>query len=432
MEESASKLIDELIKLITLKMPYDASAEGKDREEIVRKEFLALLTKLKGPYHFNIDEWFLRDNWEIVKSIVLPEGKELKPSYIEIHPSDICNLDCRWCKGGPRSHLIRKGRISSLLMSEVALLKLIYDIYELNPNALIRFSGFIGEPLLNPATIKAFQIVSEFGMRWVLATNGILLDNEEVRVASLNAESVTISLDAGNRETFAALKGKNPEIYDKIIKNVQAIVELKRETGAKNKIIISVILQPKNYKEISELSEKLKIIGIDMLMFRVAHFDEKGKMSRQEVDEVYKLIYSVRQRDEDDKYKVYIMQEEAEAKDMFQGIYKRPSGNQCYAALTQAAVAPDGSVYPCCNYGYGGILGVMGDINAQSLREIWNSGQRKDILARNPSKVCRYCASTGRLLNWLIGFLVEAERQQPGFIKGKKCNPTLEGLTRDI
>ena len=376
----------------------------------LRQEFGELVKR--APYHYDLGKWFKIGQWAILKNLL--EGKSIPPAYVEIHPSDECNFNCRWCRGGLRRSP-GAGKYPHLMTREM-LLSSIDDSYSLNPKVLVRFSGFTGEPLKNPATIYALRRASELGMHWGLTTNGVLL-TPEICEAALKADFVNISLDAGNRETYNKLKGlpAGSEVFDRVLSNASYFIKLKREKRSKVKIGISILLQPENWREIAGLSLRLKEMGIDILQLKIAHLDQEGAMGQEEVAEMYKYLDSIHERDNDDNYAIHIMQEEDEAADKLKGHYAEPSAKRCYSALIQATVGADGTVHTCCHYGYGD-LGIQGDLKQYSFREIWTGDMRSEVTRRNPAGRCRYCAPMDAKFNRLISLLKEAQKIDPDFL----------------
>lgn len=366
-----------------------------------------------APYHYDLGKWLLKENWIILKGVL--EGKRIAPAYIEIHPSGRCNFNCRWCRGGYRH--IAAINDSAYRMDRNILLKLIDDVYSLNPRALIRFSGFVGEPLENPATIDALKRASELNMDWGLATNGSLLTPDVCKVL-LDASFVNVSLDAGTSLTHSRLKGlpARTDIFEEILNNIAYLVKLKKESGGRVKIGVSILLQPENWKEMEELSKKLKEIGIDILQLKTAHFDPRGSMSSGEVHEMYEKLRLIKEEHNTRGYTVYIMQEEAEAAGKFARHYEKPTIEKCYAALVQSAMGPDGTVHTCCHYGYGD-LGVQGNLVNASLKEIWTNDLRAEITGRNPIGRCKYCAPADAKFNALARLLKDAQSKYPGILE---------------
>ena len=98
------------------------------------------------------------------------------PFEVEIQMSSSCNLSCSWCVGSKLSgkrlpNTLRANNIhritDGLLACEINGLKI----------KRVKFSGFIGEPLVNKAaTLLGMRLLRQAGMSVGLFTNGTLMD----------------------------------------------------------------------------------------------------------------------------------------------------------------------------------------------------------------------------------------------------------------
>lgn len=113
----------------------------------------------------------------------LPLGPGPSPSlrYLELQITWRCNLACRHCYLGAAQGVdLPVARVAALLKEFEAL------------NGLrVLISG--GEPLLHPDWEQVNALLGAAGVRRVLLSNGLLLDDE--RLARLNCDEVQISLD---------------------------------------------------------------------------------------------------------------------------------------------------------------------------------------------------------------------------------------------
>ncbi|MBI5523748.1 MAG: radical SAM protein [Desulfarculus sp.] len=101
--------------------------------------------------------------------------------YLELQITWRCNLACRHCYLGPaRGVDMPVARVAALLRE-----------FEAMNGLRVLISG--GEPLMHPAWPEINALLSAAGMRRVLLSNGLLLD--EKRLAGLNCDEVQISLD---------------------------------------------------------------------------------------------------------------------------------------------------------------------------------------------------------------------------------------------
>ena len=149
----------------------------------------------------------------------------------------ICNARCPNCPYNNSD--IRSHYNDALLMPE-HIFKRIAD--ECGPyGAYLRLSGG-GEPMLHPKAVELMVYAKRKGARIGLITNGSML-NERNSVVLLeeNVDVIEFSVDAPDEGTYKRVR---PGLdWDRLNKNVAAVVKMRERVGGRTKIIASVINQ---------------------------------------------------------------------------------------------------------------------------------------------------------------------------------------------
>ncbi len=121
----------------------------------------------------------------------------------------------------------------------------------------IAFSG--GEPLIRRDFFELAKAVRDHGMFVALATNGTLLNKENVRkLKDLGVWFVQISLD-GTKETHEAFRGIEG-IYDKVVEGIKNCVEAGLIT------CISTTATKLNYRDIPKVMDLAEELGVQWFM----------------------------------------------------------------------------------------------------------------------------------------------------------------------
>lgn len=135
--------------------------------------------------------------------------------YIRISVTDRCNLRCAYC-------MPRKAEFlpAEEILSFEDILKVCRAASELGISK-IKITG--GEPLLRKGVINLIKsLKSEAGIRSVtLTTNGILAEDFAEEIYKAGADSVNISLDTLNRETYYKITGR--DCLDKVLRGINAL-----------------------------------------------------------------------------------------------------------------------------------------------------------------------------------------------------------------
>jgi MoaA/NifB/PqqE/SkfB family radical SAM enzyme len=115
-----------------------------------------------------------------------------------------------------------------------------------------------GEPLLNPEWAPIAQLLKSNGLQVWLLTSGLSLAKHARRAAEL-FDTITVSLDGTDRETYAAIRGLNA--FDKVCEGIRAAASHGASPG------IRVTLQRANYRQLPAFVELAKQTGARRVSF---------------------------------------------------------------------------------------------------------------------------------------------------------------------
>lgn len=126
-----------------------------------------------------------------------PPVTHLRKIYIE--PTDLCNLDCRFCMR--HSWKEQPGRMSDETFSRI-----LEDLEKLSPKPTVFFGG-IGEPLFHPKTTSWVKQIKELGARVELITNGTLLtERKGKQLIDAGLDVLWVSIDGASPESYADVR----------------------------------------------------------------------------------------------------------------------------------------------------------------------------------------------------------------------------------
>lgn len=160
----------------------------------------------------------------------LHERLPMGPIYINLEPTNACNLECATCSiDGSR----KRGFMDMDLFR-----KIIDDAYGSNVYEVALFLG--GEPLLHKDLPAMVEYVARKGLEPRIYTNACLLDRER-SAALIDAGLVFlgVSFDGDNKEDYEAMRvGAN---YEQVLGNVIDFLKIKKENGV-DKPYVSLLM----------------------------------------------------------------------------------------------------------------------------------------------------------------------------------------------
>ena len=167
---------------------------------------------------------------------IRPEAKEF-PMMCVLSFSYICNSKCPNCPYTNSN--IRKTYRDRPFMNEDTF-KIIADQCG-KYNAWMRLSGG-GEPMLHPKAVELVEYAKRVGSKVGLITNGSIFNEENsMRLLKTQIDMIEFSVDAADIQTYANVRiGLS---WDKLLRNVKRMVQLRNELKCSTKIIASAVNQ---------------------------------------------------------------------------------------------------------------------------------------------------------------------------------------------
>jgi len=241
------------------------------------------------------------------------------PSHIGIETTNNCNLDCIMC---PRHDMTRPVQDMDMQVFR----KIINDI---KGEVEMVWLQHYGEPFLDKKIFEKIKYAKTNGLQTGISSNGTALSSSVIEdIFESGHDYIIFAFDGASKETYEKIRlGAN---FEHVTSNIKKFLEMK----IKNKINIFTVLQlicmSETEDEIQDFISQWDIDGVDGIRIRqVTHSGNNGKFNNQSK--------------------------------------KQP----CYWLWSDPHIQVDGTVVPCCqdvNAVY-----PIGNINEQSLGEIWNS-----------------------------------------------------------
>jgi radical SAM protein with 4Fe4S-binding SPASM domain len=307
---------------------------------------------------------------------------------VTLYLTERCNSRCVTCD------YWRHGRADMSLASVSQLLPALASL----GTREVLISG--GEPLIHPEWAAIAGLLKAQGLRLSLLSSGVSLLKHAQRVVQL-FDSITVSLDGTNRETYAAIRGL--DAFDNVTAGVRAAVDL----GAAP--TLRTTIQRANYRELPQFVTTARQLGARQISFLAADVSNLHAFGRHEgfsadaallPDDLPRLrqVLSNMEHEHAEHYRSGFIAESPGKMQRLLQYYAAICGaaafppTRCNAPDFSAVVAANGSVNPCFF-----IKGTAATSGAISLGDVLNNPEmtllRKHIRDGQRDE-CRTCVCT--------------------------------------
>jgi MoaA/NifB/PqqE/SkfB family radical SAM enzyme len=207
-----------------------------------------------------------------------------------------------------------------------------------------------GEPLLNPQYAELIAEATRRGLSTGLSTNGILLDADRAaRLIDSGLSSLVISIDGTDAATYRAIRGADS--FERVVANAEGFLRLKAKAGRGPRTVMQMTCMHENEHQAEQFVRRWRALGADTVRLK-RFFTFAGTVEDRSYDQPRNPGSGATGR--------------------------RPP---CFLLWRQMAFYYDGTAVSCCH----DFLhrSVLGDINRQTLAEIWNGPAMVEMRRRH-------------------------------------------------
>lgn len=187
------------------------------------------------------------------------DGETIYPLYMEISPSGACNHRCIFCALDFMEYQARflDTAVLKIRLEEMAALGL----------KSIMYAGE-GEPFLHKDMAEIVRHGKSVGLDQAFTTNGTLL-TPEISEQILDVTSwIKVSCNAGTAESYARIHRTKASHFDRVMENLRAAVDIRRQKGANCTLGMQILLLPETRNEVVGLARLAREIGLDYLVVK--------------------------------------------------------------------------------------------------------------------------------------------------------------------
>lgn len=292
-----------------------------------------------------------------------------------------CNAKCKHCGSDAKN----KSYNGELTTEEIkAAFKQISEDFNAR-EILINLTG--GEPLVRKDIFEVMKYAASLGFHWGMATNGILLTDENIKkLKEAKMETISISID-GLEETHDEFRGVSGS-YRKIMNNIKRL----KESDFVKHIQVTTVFNKDNINEIKLLYNEIKELNIDS--WRLLTIDPIGRANEQQKlmldrEELKKLLDFIMEKNKKGNLKLTY------GCPSFLGLkYEKDVRGyyfNCRTGINIASILYNGDLFVCPNVPRIKSL-IQGNIKKDNFKDIWEN-KYKEFRTENRTKSleCEKC-----------------------------------------
>jgi sulfatase maturation enzyme AslB (radical SAM superfamily) len=307
----------------------------------------------------------------------IARGEFLPPVSADIDPSNLCNLDCSWCIQA------RYRKSNEGLVSGELLLKLARFLGHWGVKGVCIGGG--GEPLINDAVPELIRELAASNVQPSLITNGTLL-SAPVRESLVDCAGFCgVSVDAGNADDWVKEKRAGPEMFRKLIANIEELAALRDRRNSPLTIGYKMVIHPSNYSGILEAASLARSIGANEFHIRPAYLPDPSVFTDEIIESVKEQITEARDS-QTEKFKVYGIMHK-----FTPDWRKKLRFPKCLASPLTATFGADRMLHLCCDRrGQKGML-LCSYEDPEKVLQFWNSRYHHELVDAIRIEECPRC-----------------------------------------
>ncbi len=176
---------------------------------------------------------------------------ELRRLHISF--GEACNIRCIMCQ-----HPIRHSSEEVFLDGSILI-----ENVDISPFQEILIQG--GEPLYIRSCLKYMEYLGSLDKRYILLTNGLLMNSHLASIIVRDASVVSISINAATKQVHELVNsGSN---WERVIENISTLLSMREKIGTDMVLNGRMTLVPQNLHEIPIFLESYRDIGFDTVNF---------------------------------------------------------------------------------------------------------------------------------------------------------------------
>ena len=298
------------------------------------------------------------------------------PLSIQLHPSNRCNANCRFCWLHDRDQTVSE-------LPDKRWLELVEEIRALDIGEVTISGG--GEPLMRAELVlELMERLSNIGIEGNLITNGMLITEEFARRAvEMHWNSIQVSIhghDSSINDSIMDKKGA----FDLALRGIRLLNDCKSRAGSNlPKLTLRFVVTRSNFLDLPDFIGLAESLGASVVSIRMVNDHQTVVWGEQilTTEENRGFLTATREARllaRDAGIAINFEFDLPGKEEDRRGLARKEREYYCHLPFSELVVFANGRVSSCCNFFSsqftGEQVGWVEDLNQRPLREIWEKG----------------------------------------------------------
>jgi MoaA/NifB/PqqE/SkfB family radical SAM enzyme len=321
---------------------------------------------------------------------------------VQIDVNGLCNSGCWFCPvsyaGNP------KQAINDMTISELE--NIFKQLTEgknefVDPTLDLIYSANYNEVLLYKHFEEMLELYRKYKFKTYILTNGISLNKSRVNIMLKYpdvVQGILLNIPASDEETWSAYVNKDKKLFKTVIKNVRYAQEKLKHLVEKDWGLVLMVNGIDN-RSLTDNGGWIDLLPNAPKL----NLDEKDGTLKQQIEGFEKLLPGLQITES------YHLYDRAAHLEKYQIFTQRPAIDKYLKTKNSKVIGcnggigvrsrtnewvhinPNGDLFICCaDYDF---ETIYGNINNTSLKEIWNSKDRSDMIKSSYADMCTKCSA---------------------------------------